>query len=151
MSVLPDKIGDLIRLAVKDLTLCEANPNYSIDMSEWHGYCSDDDVCYVCLAGCVLAQTVGLPRYQWTDLTQRDLDLTKQDREKIVMLDLLRVAKTNISYLTSYVGSKEIEKMDKNNLLFNATRYQSDPGQFKIDMLILANSMDKYDVHYVGD
>ena len=54
---LPDKPSELIRLAIKDLELCEADPRYVIAMGHWHN--PGAAVCYVCLAGSVMANTLG--------------------------------------------------------------------------------------------
>ncbi len=54
---LPDKPSELIRLALNDLALCAADPNYSIEMYEWHKP-RDDGVCQVCLAGAVMAKSL---------------------------------------------------------------------------------------------
>ena len=62
-STLPTQPSALIRLALADLRACEADDRYVVDMSDWHRPAYDDDreVCAVCLAGAVLAQTLGAP------------------------------------------------------------------------------------------
>ena len=57
MSELPDKPSEMIRLALADLRKCEADPAYGVDM----GLCHEpiDGVCYVDLAGAVMAQRLG--------------------------------------------------------------------------------------------
>lgn len=57
MNKLPDKPSELIRLALADLRKCEADPAYGIDMGLWHE--PIDGVCYVDLAGAVMAQRLG--------------------------------------------------------------------------------------------
>ena len=57
---LPNKASDLIYLALHDLELCEKNSKYKIDMGRWHRF-RDDNLCYVCLAGSVIAQTLKYP------------------------------------------------------------------------------------------
>ena len=60
---LPTKPSELIRLALADLRACERDDRYVVDMGDWHRPSMDDrEVCRVCLAGAVLAQTLGLPR-----------------------------------------------------------------------------------------
>jgi hypothetical protein len=56
---LPDKLSELIRVAVKDLEACRADPAYVIDMFDWH--LPRGGVCHVCLAGAVFAKTCGAP------------------------------------------------------------------------------------------
>lgn len=57
MSKLPDKPSDLIELALTDLEKCESDPYYEIDMGSWHH--PEDGKCLVCLAGAVMAQSLG--------------------------------------------------------------------------------------------
>lgn len=60
MTTLPDKLSDLLELALGDLEKVEAMPEvYEVDMSDWHlpqrdefgGRCGR---CTVCLAGAVI-------------------------------------------------------------------------------------------------
>lgn len=62
MNTLPDKPSELIRVAIRDLEAVEKLPEvYEIDMKSWHepgrGY--SPTTCAVCLAGAVMAQTLG--------------------------------------------------------------------------------------------
>lgn len=61
---LPDKPSELLRVAIRDLKACAADPKYKIDMGVWHRAARDyrgDDYCSVCLAGAVLAQSCSVP------------------------------------------------------------------------------------------
>ena len=70
MNTLPDVPSELILLALHDLELCEKDPRYSIEMSEWHNPAYQNsvvgtlnmrlnfEVCAVCLAGSVMAKTL---------------------------------------------------------------------------------------------
>ena len=55
---LPNKPSELILLALDDMSKCLEIPDYQICMDVWH-VTSDDGHCYVCLAGSVMAQTLG--------------------------------------------------------------------------------------------
>lgn len=55
---LPKKLSDLIEVALHDLEACEKSDEYTVDMGRWH-YPSPDSPCEVCLAGSVMAQTLG--------------------------------------------------------------------------------------------
>lgn len=66
MKRLPDKKSELLRLAVRDAQLCEADPRYVINMMAWHqlGHSLGDHVangerCHVCMGGAVMAKTLG--------------------------------------------------------------------------------------------
>lgn len=58
---LPTKPSELIRLALGDLRKCEDDPDYIIDMISWHE--PGRNTCYVCLAGAVMAKSLGADRY----------------------------------------------------------------------------------------
>ncbi len=62
MTDLPNKLSDLLDLALVDLRRVEADPTYGVKMEFWH--CKVDGCCSVCLAGAVLAKTVGLSIYK---------------------------------------------------------------------------------------
>lgn len=53
---LPDKPSALIRVALADLEKCEKDPRYEIEMDHWH---QANGVCKVCLAGSVMAKSLG--------------------------------------------------------------------------------------------
>lgn len=59
---LPDRLSALLRLAVADAQKCEQDPRYRLDMDEWHDPDFDvDGKCGVCMAGAVMAKTLGVP------------------------------------------------------------------------------------------
>lgn len=53
---LPEKLSDLIFLAMTDLVAIEKNPLYTVDMDNWHEPDYSAGACAVCLAGAVMAQ-----------------------------------------------------------------------------------------------
>lgn len=65
---LPAKPSDLIDLGLKDLAAIEANEAYRVDMNDWHephlelftteGDSKATDVCLVCFAGAIMANTM---------------------------------------------------------------------------------------------
>lgn len=58
MKSLPDLPSELIRVALADLAWVEAQPEtYEVNMTQWHH--PDDGPCVVCLAGSVMAHTLG--------------------------------------------------------------------------------------------
>lgn len=61
MTLLPDKLSDLIRLALCDLKEVERDPRYAVDMAVWHLSHPITGRCAVCLAGSVMAKTLGVP------------------------------------------------------------------------------------------
>jgi len=156
MNKLPDKVGDLIRIAIKDLQVCEADDKYIIDMEKWHtpknlavGE-SGPDSCYVCLAGSVMAQTLDVPRdqrYVPDLLPTEDLDA------RLRLLDILRYARTDLYYINqiNFPDLSNVDEFRYSRDLFDATQYRVDPEQFKIDMLKIAELADTYDLHFIRD
>lgn len=59
-DVLPDKLSDLILVALADLEKVEADPRYEVAMWTWHQediFNKNITVCQVCFAGSVMAKT----------------------------------------------------------------------------------------------
>ena len=52
-------ISGLLRVALADFESCEQDPQYTINMCDWH---KPNSHCAVCFAGAVMAQTIGLER-----------------------------------------------------------------------------------------
>jgi hypothetical protein len=83
---LPDKPSELIRLALHDMRLCEVNPDYKFDMATWHTYVPSEHICYVCLAGSVVANTLKYDVnkcFTWNELG-------KETQDKLDFLDSIR-------------------------------------------------------------
>ena len=59
---LPSTPSELIRLALADLRACERDDRYRVSMMCWH--VPLERVCQVCLAGAVLAQTLGVEPHE---------------------------------------------------------------------------------------
>ena len=55
-----NKLSVLLSLALDDLESVEKDPNYGIDMGNWHR--KEKGQCYVCLAGSLLAKTFKYPK-----------------------------------------------------------------------------------------
>jgi hypothetical protein len=71
---LPDRLSDLIELAVKDARACEADPRFKLYMQQWVAPAKRrGEPCQVCMAGSVLVQSLGFsPRREWTDAEPDD-------------------------------------------------------------------------------
>ena len=57
---LPQRLSALIELAVRDAQAVEQDPRYTLNMSQWHT--PAPGACLVCMAGAVMAKTMGAPR-----------------------------------------------------------------------------------------
>lgn len=55
---LPSKLSDLLEVALKDLTSVRRSKRYHVNMAVWHTPIEGE--CQVCLAGAVMARTLGI-------------------------------------------------------------------------------------------
>ncbi len=60
MKQLPDKVHELLRVALDDLDEVKKLPNVKADMRHWVMPC-DDGTCHVCLAGAVMLNSLDCP------------------------------------------------------------------------------------------
>lgn len=88
---LPEKLSDLLELALNDLASVEADPLYLVEMNMWHQplirVTPDDPACGVCLAGSVLARTLEVP----IDVISDGREQSDYDNRRLDALDYLRV------------------------------------------------------------
>lgn len=84
---LPDKLSELLRLAVKDAKLCEEDSNYELNMSFWHQLVKDK--CIVCLAGSVMAQTLELLPEEVIGCIE-DSGFCLDTKKKLTYIDMMR-------------------------------------------------------------
>jgi hypothetical protein len=89
--ILPDKLSELLKWALADLSRVEKDPTYRIDMSDWHrpGYTNTprkapEKVCYVCLAGAVMTRACKPEHNIYPDEFEQPV------RKKLIALDYVR-------------------------------------------------------------
>ena len=134
---LPDKLSDLIDVALADLEACEADPRYVIDMDEWH-YPNRRGHCAVCLAGSVMAQRLGASVDTW--VTPEDFD--HETCSSLSALNSLLCGDI-FEAVSDRVGSGAAKGM---NLPPDqeVVEYRFDPAQFKADMRRLAATLREH-------
>ena len=122
LLALPDKLSDLLELALSDLEKVEALPKYKVDMMQWHT--NIGDVCAVCLAGSVLAMT-GKMEY---GLNYSASMLPRPIADKLLALNALREGNVYAAefYLT---GAGSVHALD-----VVVTPYYQSPELFKADI-----------------
>lgn len=90
MKNLPEKLSDLIPLAKEDAIKAFDSPLYRLNMSIWHSM--HDELCEVCLAGAVLAFSLGADSekyfYPAGFIERKAVSVIES---KLTSLDLLRV------------------------------------------------------------
>lgn len=126
---LPDKPSALIRVALRDLEACEKDPRYEIEMDYWH---QANGVCKVCLAGSVMAKSLGAPPDK--SLGSYDFD----EDGKLVALDYFRLGwiKDGLYQMT---GGPVPTSLRKDRRIAS---YSDDPADFKRDMNALADELE---------
>ena len=99
---LPNTLSGLLRVAVNDAKLCEADPKFQLNMSNWVEASYEDDSsgnpmqCHVCMAGAVLVQRSGVPLGALYGYVPDD-DPGETDR-KMVAINDLRVGAVSRAY-----------------------------------------------------
>ena len=127
--MLPRTPSKLIRLALADLAKCEEDPRYKVHMGEWHE--PKGGVCSVCLAGSVIAQTIGtLPVVSCIPCFFDDEEMT------LIALDALRNGDVSDAFDDLGLGESPIDDRE-------ITPYEDDHERFRTDMEELANDLEK--------
>ena len=131
------KLSELIRVALDDLRLCEADPTYHIIMSTWHSP-YQHNTCAVCLAGAVMAQSLNIPPGVSADPHYFVAD--NRLINTLLALDALRTGDVSEALLLMGVH-------DHLNILPDDVRsiahYERDRTKFVSDMLELAFDLEK--------
>jgi hypothetical protein len=130
VSKLPDKPSELIRVALADLEKCELDDSYRISMKVWHEMAKGEPVCVVCLAGSVMAKTLGIQREESNPWTVLEHD----DDTKLDALNYLRAG--DVEYALEALGfaSNLQDRL--------VTPYEVDSAAFKSDMLAIAAELE---------
>ena len=104
---LPDKLSDLLEIAIDDAEAFEATPGCQINASLW--LIEKDGLCEACLAGAVARRRLaafGLPFLSEVDMwTIRDIELQGIDvdtRKKLVYIDMMRSGRFECRYFDRY-------------------------------------------------
>lgn len=89
---LPDKLHELLEVALNDLILCEQDPTYSVNMGWWHEKDPyvNPDVCLVCLAGTVIAKTLNVHPDVPVSLALGNSPFNSDTSQKLKRLDSLQ-------------------------------------------------------------
>lgn len=93
---LPNKLSQLLRLAVADAQKCEAMPEkYRLDMAVWHLPDEESGKCAVCMAGSVLAQTLRADPGTLVGIR----DTGYENESKLAAINLMRAGSFYSAYL----------------------------------------------------
>ena len=123
------KLHELLNLALDDLEKCEKDPDYLIDMGEWHFPYGGK--CFVCLAGAMMAKSLGTsPHY---DGSPEDFE----NCSELQALDCLRCGDVEQAYYVLGIESKVPDR--------RITPYSQSPDAFKKELRQLAKELENED------
>lgn len=132
MKDLPNKPSEILELALQDLDLCELDPDYKINMGQWH---TGGEICQVCLAGSILAKTIGVPK----NISFDPKGFSPSIRCKMDFLEYVRLG---------YIGKAYNHLQRKRPVgVFSevsVTYYHTDPIKFKTDLRNLISHLKEH-------
>ena len=95
---LPEGLGALLRVAVADMDGCRGDPRYRLRMGAWHMPGRVGGVegapCEVCLAGAVMARSLGADPEEWL----APAEWTEDTRARLRALDLMRLGRVGEAF-----------------------------------------------------
>ena len=99
-DILPNKLTDLLTLALNDLEKCYKDPKFLIDYGQWYTPRGKDRPCFVCLAGSVMAKTLKIKSDK--ELTPESLhpELSGKTIAKLQAIDCFRKGLVSKAMLT---------------------------------------------------
>lgn len=131
MEKLPNKLSELIRVALADLELVEGDPRYQVNMERWHRPDFKKNTCQVCLAGSVMAKTLEAPADEFKtygDYTQG---------YKLVALDYVRCG--NLHYGLRYMKCTNFQGLPE---IVDVPEYGEDSEGFKKALLHIVKILE---------
>ena len=170
--LLPEKLSQVLREAVKDLRACEANPRYVIDMSKWYYDRSPYNpaaigTCKVCLAGVVIANRYVMNPTFGEELKEKFTDsssagysgttsinlgsiaiagLCEQDTNMLRALDYCRLGNVQMAAITSipmYSEKRMCESLQELPYKYKEHySYEEDPIKFYESMEAIAQILE---------
>ena len=119
---LPEKLSDLLQVALEDLRKAEASDQYAVNMRDWH--LPFRRVCSVCLAGSVMAFSLD------ADITKNlaPVDFDDHTSRRLSALDSLRRGAVDDAACQLWIES------DYSHLDRDVPRYSNNPKQWHKDM-----------------
>lgn len=133
MTKLPDLPSELLTLALDDLEVIRKDPKYRIFMLDWHLYLPQEDVCQVCLAGAVMANTLKIDRKRDAE----PLILKHKYIDKLIALDNFREGEVHSAF-----ESLDIEEYPEDmDWIIDVPQYHIDPEGFISTLRALAQQL----------
>lgn len=132
-------LSAVIRVALDDLARVEADPRYKVDMQWWHTPRGNRGICHVCLAGAVMAGTLGIPSDQDVATLSEVMsgDVASFVRERLMALNMVR--RGDIGDALILIGTTP----PKGSKWLTVTPYDDDPAAFRRDLLAVAAALEE--------
>jgi hypothetical protein len=135
---LPNKPSELIELALSDLVKCEQSPGYEVNLDIWHQ--PRGNVCVVCLAGGVMAQSLGADKTMYLEPE----DFTETSRHNgncLTALDMFRSGLIDLGWFWMFGDVTDFPEVIPTEL--DVAEYADDPEGFKNAMAEIASIFKK--------
>lgn len=138
-DTLPDKLSDLIEVALRDLESVENDQNYTVDMHLWQS--PNYGTCHVCLAGSVLAKTLKVPKGRGispAELYTRNTPLAR----KLFALNAVRTA--HVPGALNWLGKRS--PFVERELSRTFISYNDDPARWKDWVRYVVTKLREHDL-----
>lgn len=139
-------LSAVIRVALEDLARVEADPRYEVNMGVWHDNFGHGR-CHVCLAGAVIAGTMGVPPTQKISApedavslyTRKEMSEAVADgvQTRLTALDFVRIG--DIGYALIWADQRPPKDIEWPPV----TPYEDDPAAFRRDLLAVAAALEE--------
>ena len=126
---LPELMSVLITVALADLEAAENTPTLKVDMNYWHSPQQGKaiELCYVCFAGSVMAQTLGVSDIENVNPD----DFSRWNRSRLQALDCIRYGNLSDAFNEMFPLEDVPENFPKDRAVAEYGHY---PDAFKRDM-----------------
>ena len=144
MKELPNKLSDLLEVALEDLGKCEKDERYFIDMGDWHepfhgGRCS------VCMTGAVMAKSLDVRSSIQAYPSSFDVDTMNKllAINDIVFGSIWKAIKL-MNPTTDRLQEAVALMKKKGDAYFDPMSYSRNPRMFKVDIQRIIKALRKY-------
>lgn len=131
------KPSELIRVALADLEAVEKDDRYRVDMRVWHGRSdeSKEGPCFVCLAGAVMAKSLGADLYNYLV----PYDFGEEIDYRLIALDSFRQG-----FVEAALVHLSVEPVVGVVPYMTVVPYEDNPVRFKADMHTMATHLEEH-------
>jgi len=144
---LPNLPSELIRVAVKDMELCEDDPDYRIDMGVWHQPIDEyNEFCSVCFAGSVMSKTLKIGPHEYAEpyLGEHCNNKLWSNKEADKFRALERFRRGEIHFAVELVvGGTHSDPFVLPTYIEDIQAYRLEPDVFKLQMLAIADELEE--------